>query len=74
MIDEFLMAHVRVIHAESGRTYGAPRVHWELKAAGLPVSPKRVARLMREDGLGRTPAEMSACRQDRFESRSSDRA
>ena len=55
VIDEFLMAHVRIIHAESGETYGAPRVHWELRAAGLPVSPKRVARLMREDGLVARP-------------------
>jgi transposase InsO family protein len=51
VIDEFLMAHVRIIHAESGQTYGAPRVHAELQAEGLPASPKRVARLMREDGL-----------------------
>ena len=56
LIDEVLMAHVRIIHAESGETYGAPRVHRELQAEGLPASPKRVARLMREDGLiGRAP-------------------
>ncbi len=51
LIDEVLMAHVRIIHAESGETYGVPRVHRELQAEGLPASPKRVARLMREDGL-----------------------
>ena len=51
LIDEVLMAHVRIIHADSGATYGGPRVHRELQAAGLPASPKRVARLMREDGL-----------------------
>jgi len=51
VIDEVLLAHVRVAHQESGNTYGAPRVHQELQAEGLPVSPKRVARLMREDGL-----------------------
>lgn len=51
LIDEVLMAHVRIAHAESCGTYGAPRVHQELQAAGLPVSPKRVARLMREEGL-----------------------
>jgi transposase InsO family protein len=55
LIDEVLMAHVRLIHAESGETYGAPRVHRELQAAGLPASPKRVARLMREDGLAARP-------------------
>ena len=55
VIDELLMAHVRIIHAESHETYGAPRVHRELQAAGLPASPKRVARLMREDGLVARP-------------------
>lgn len=55
LIDEVLMAHVRIIHADSGETYGAPRVHRELQAEGLPASPKRVARLMREDGLVARP-------------------
>jgi transposase InsO family protein len=55
LIDEVLMAHVRSIHADSGETYGAPRVHRELQAEGLPASPKRVARLMREDGLVARP-------------------
>jgi putative transposase len=32
LIDEVLMARVRIIHAESGETYGAPRVHRELQA------------------------------------------
>jgi putative transposase len=51
VIDDVLMAHVRIAFAESGETYGAPRVHQELRAAGLPTSTKRVARLMREAGL-----------------------
>jgi putative transposase len=55
LIDEILMARVRVIHEESNETYGAPRVHRELQAEGLPASPKRVARLMREDGLVARP-------------------
>ena len=55
VIDEVLMAHVRVIHEESGETYGAPRVHRELQAEGLPTSTKRVARLMREDDLVARP-------------------
>ena len=59
LIDEVLMAHVRIIHAESGETYGAPRVHRELQAEGLPASPKRVARLMREDGLVARPRTRS---------------
>ena len=55
LIDELLMARVRIIHAESGEPYGAPRVHQELQAEGLPASPKRVARLMREEGLVARP-------------------
>jgi transposase InsO family protein len=55
LIDEVLMARVRIIHAESGETYGAPRVHRELQAEGLPASPKRVARLMREGELVARP-------------------
>jgi putative transposase len=53
--NEVLMAHVRIIHADSRETYGAPRVHRELQAEGLPASPKRVARLMRANGLAARP-------------------
>ena len=42
---------MRAAHAKSHRRYGAPRVHRELRAAGVRVAKKRVARLMREDGL-----------------------
>lgn len=55
LIDELLMAHVRIAHHDSDDTYGAPRVQRELQAEGLPVSIKRVARLMREDGLVARP-------------------
>ncbi|MEP6835275.1 MAG: IS3 family transposase [Gemmatimonas sp.] len=51
MMDDVLMAHVRVAHAESHDRYGAPRVHKELTAQGWPTSRKRVARLMRQEGL-----------------------
>src|SRR5829696_960687 len=49
--DERLRVQVRAAHAESRRRYGAPRVHRELRAQGTRVAKKRVARLMREDGL-----------------------
>jgi putative transposase len=55
LIDELLMAHVRTIHHESGGTYGAPRVRHELQLAGLPAGTKRIARLMREEGLVARP-------------------
>jgi putative transposase len=49
--DERLMLNVRIAHRHSNGTYGAPRVHRELQAEGVRVSKKRVARLMRADGL-----------------------
>jgi putative transposase len=55
LIDEVLMARVRSIHVESGETYGAPRVHQELQAEGLPASKKRIARLMQEQELVARP-------------------
>lgn len=54
--DERLLLNVRIAHAKSGGTYGAPRVQRELKEDGIHVGTKRVARVMREDGLrGRAP-------------------
>ena len=54
--NEALTAQIRGIHARSRGTYGAPRVHAELHAAGQRASRKRVARLMRVAGLaGRGP-------------------
>ena len=35
----------------SRRTYGRPRIHADLKAWGERVGPKRVGRLMREEGV-----------------------
>ena len=45
--NEALSAEIVEIHAMSGGTYGAPRVHAELKARGREASVGRVARLMR---------------------------
>jgi transposase InsO family protein len=54
--DERLLLDVRGAHEKSGGSYGAPRVHRELRDDGVRVGRKRVARLMREDGLaGRAP-------------------
>jgi putative transposase len=49
--DAALSGKVREIHERSRRTYGSPRVHAELRAIGIRCSRKRVARLMREEGL-----------------------
>jgi len=62
MMDEVLMARVRVAFAESDATYGAPRIAHELRAEGWPTSRKRVARLMREGGLvARAPRRARVC-------------
>jgi len=53
--DERLLLNVRVAYRTSDGTYGAPRVHEELQHAGIRVGKKRVARLMRTDGLVGTP-------------------
>jgi transposase InsO family protein len=42
-----LLKRIRTVHAISRGTYGAPRVHAELSAAGEKIGRKRVARLMR---------------------------
>lgn len=49
--DAALLRRIRTIHAASHGTYGAPRVHAELRAEGTAVARKRVARLMRVAGL-----------------------
>jgi transposase InsO family protein len=49
--DLILLAHVRQHFALSHETYGSPRMHAELKAAGLSCGRHRIARLMRDNGL-----------------------
>ena len=49
--DERLVRRIRTIHAVSHSTYGVPRVHAELRAKGIRVGRKRIARLMREAGI-----------------------
>lgn len=46
-----LLARIRAIHARSGETYGAPRVHAELLAQGHRCGRHRVARLMRRSAI-----------------------
>ena len=42
---------IRAHHAASGGTYGSPRIQRDLQAEGMRVSKRRIARLMREEGL-----------------------
>jgi putative transposase len=49
--DAALIAEIRAAHAASKGTYGAPRLRIDLAEAGIRVSRKRIARLMRHAGL-----------------------
>ena len=49
--DAWLLQRIRDSHGRSRGTYGAPRIHADLAAAGVAVGRKRIARLMRSAGL-----------------------
>jgi transposase InsO family protein len=49
--DETLRSEIVRIHSESRSTYGRPRVHVELRSAGIRVGAKRVGRLMKASGI-----------------------
>jgi len=49
--DAVLLRQIRTAHEASRGSYGAPRIHAELVAAGVQVGRKRVARLMQQAGI-----------------------
>ena len=49
--DRGLLSAIRTLFETSRGTYGSPRIHHALRAAGTRVSRRRVERLMREAGL-----------------------
>jgi putative transposase len=49
--DRALLGERRAIFERSGGTYGSPRIHKALTARGHRLRRRRVARLMRDDGL-----------------------
>jgi putative transposase len=49
--DALLSEKIARIHRDSRETYGAPRIHFELRTLGVRCSRKRVSRLMRKVGL-----------------------
>jgi putative transposase len=54
--DRRLSVEVRTVHRESRQTYGARRVHAELKDRGVACGRHRIGRLMREgDAVARGP-------------------
>ena len=65
--DQALVDRIRAIHAESRETYGSPRIHRALRDREIRVGRKRVARLMRWEGL-------SGCSAQRFKRTATVRA
>jgi putative transposase len=57
--NDALLVHIRAAHRASRRTYGAPRIHQELRAQGIRAGRHRIARLMRREGI-------VACTERRF--------
>jgi putative transposase len=49
--DALLTQKIIRIHRDNRETYGAPRIHFELRTLGVRCARKRVARLMREAEL-----------------------
>jgi transposase InsO family protein len=49
---ERLAQQIRMVHEQSRRTYGSPRVHAQLIEQDVEVCVNTVAKLMREEGLG----------------------
>ena len=49
--DDELLEQIRRFHHQSRGTYGAPRILRDLRAAGVGVGRKRVARLLKQAGL-----------------------
>jgi putative transposase len=49
--NQAIIDQIRRIHKLSRRTYGSPRVHAQLRKQGYTCNQKRVARLMRQNGL-----------------------
>jgi transposase InsO family protein len=53
--DRVLTIHIRAAHRASLGTYGVPRMVAELRAQGLDVGARRVARIMKQAGLSGVP-------------------
>ena len=50
-LDQPLFEAIEASHSRSRKVYGSPRIHADLRASGMKVGQKRVARVMRENGL-----------------------
>jgi transposase InsO family protein len=56
--DQDVLRQIRAVFESSRATYGSPRIHQALRAAGTRVSRRRVERLMREAGLRARAAKL----------------
>jgi putative transposase len=73
--DADLIRRIRTIHVGSRGTYGAPRIHAEMKAEGMAIGKKRIARLMRAAalaGVSRRRSAPTTTRRNRDHSPASD--
>ncbi len=57
-----LAEQIRAAHADSRGTYGSPRIHAELDAAGVAVCENTVAKVMRAEGVRSITARKFRCR------------
>ena len=64
-IDEQLGDQIKVIHQNSRKIYGCPRITRALKAKGVRCSRKRVARIMKKNAI-------SGAQKARFRPRTTD--
>ena len=46
-----MVSHIRAAHSASHGTYGSPRIHRQLRGQGIRASRRRIAALMRENGI-----------------------
>ena len=53
--DTMLKSRIKQVHTRSRGTYGSPRIVDVLKRQGVEVGRRRIARLMREEGITGTP-------------------
>lgn len=53
--DTKLRVEIRSVYQRSRRRYGSPRIQRELRKKGIPISCKRVARIMKEEDLKARP-------------------
>ena len=49
--DAVLLTHIKRVFKASAERYGSPKIYQALRAESIVISRKRVARLMRENGL-----------------------